>query len=723
MRFSKRGRGPLSWGRRPKRTPREDEFVPVDTREREALLGVASNGGMAELPSAAGSVEGNDPARQLLTTLGRLQRLVSRARDGRTPETWADDCMNQLIDAVEIALLPGWDELADALAETGRILQSCENANSASHAVPFLGDSCGIFCLLASNPVKGRTWESMLTKWRQRYDAALAELAKARIPLVRDEDDSDSATREGISQSAEHPFDLPSDIDSGFDDDPADALPALDDLPSLEEAAAVTAGFASNASDDSETEFGNDDQPVARGANAQADESSSQADFQEISPNQNFPGLEELDPLEPLEPLEPLGQDSRADKGDSLAADVVEILDTLCDGLSRIERKGSGDIRTTTLAMEEGLTFLRERADTEGRLGAVAACETMERLLGLSADAPDAIPDRFFELAYGFCGVYADAKELRDDPAIQGWIRECETLIVDWPDAVRRSPLLESPVPSGETTLPSDSADAPAIQIAPPQAAPSATVGSKPADDAASEPFPRVPEVRVNDGSAQSLLEDAQHAIAEGRSDAELLALRAAASIARAKTERSEKNVRETEASLQRASLEIERARQGVERAEEDVTKAETDVRETKDAVARRQKELEQIRADLSALEQSVREVETQIRALQEKQAALSQKGIETRRALDGKSRELDENRRRVDESQDAEETARTELENARQRVKHFEQKRSEAEAAMMRSRDVLTRQRESLADIEDMIERLGASSSPDDANGLLFDF
>ncbi|MCL4694758.1 MAG: hypothetical protein KJ060_19875, partial [Candidatus Hydrogenedentes bacterium] len=80
----------------------------------------------------------SDPTQRLLTSLGRFQRHFMKAREGAPQSQWSDECMNHLIHGVEIALEQGWTDLVESLTETGRILQSYEDAGRANECVPFL---------------------------------------------------------------------------------------------------------------------------------------------------------------------------------------------------------------------------------------------------------------------------------------------------------------------------------------------------------------------------------------------------------------------------------------------------------------------------------------------------------------------------------------------------------------------------------------------------------
>ncbi len=192
MRFGKRSKNSLFWGKQSKSASDDAEFSPVASEERSALLnGEEKPAAMHEEPVPADSGLG-DPTQRLLTALGRFQRHKARAQDGLPQEAWSDECMKQLINAVEIAMTQGWTDVVNTLTDTARILQSYEDVGKASQCVPFLGDSYDILCWMIGDLIVGQVRPGAIEKWRQRYERAIEELRMAGIPLVQDEDEEEA---------------------------------------------------------------------------------------------------------------------------------------------------------------------------------------------------------------------------------------------------------------------------------------------------------------------------------------------------------------------------------------------------------------------------------------------------------------------------------------------------------------------------------------------------
>ena len=110
MRFGKREKSRPLWGRSRRRARAASDSVAAE--ERNALLD--PGGRQADAPEetrdAPSTFTGGDPTQRLLAALGRFQRCVARAQAGADQAAWSDDCMEELVGAVEIAL-----------AKTGRI--------------------------------------------------------------------------------------------------------------------------------------------------------------------------------------------------------------------------------------------------------------------------------------------------------------------------------------------------------------------------------------------------------------------------------------------------------------------------------------------------------------------------------------------------------------------------------------------------------------------------
>lgn len=185
MRFGKANRNWVAAGRRLFRE-QESASGAVAMEERNALLGFDTS----EEPFRASSPEPamkGDPTQHLLTALGRFQRQISKAENGAPQSIWSDECMNQIIAGIEIALEQEWESVKEALTDTARILQSFEDAESAEQCVPFLRDSYEILCLMVGDIIVDNVRSGVLQKWRDRYQAIVEDMRGAGIRLVDDD--------------------------------------------------------------------------------------------------------------------------------------------------------------------------------------------------------------------------------------------------------------------------------------------------------------------------------------------------------------------------------------------------------------------------------------------------------------------------------------------------------------------------------------------------------
>jgi hypothetical protein len=196
VRFVKRNKSWSFSGHRPTQENATDDTGAVASDERSALLSsVAEDPEWSESPVSAETEEEpsmkGDPTQHLLTALGRFQRQVNKAENGLPQEMWVDECMNQLIVGIEVAMRQDWVGVREAMTDTARILQSYENAGLAVQCVPFLQDSYEILCLMVGDLIVENVRSGVLQKWRDRYQHAVTDLVKAGLPLIEDEEEEE----------------------------------------------------------------------------------------------------------------------------------------------------------------------------------------------------------------------------------------------------------------------------------------------------------------------------------------------------------------------------------------------------------------------------------------------------------------------------------------------------------------------------------------------------
>jgi hypothetical protein len=786
MRFAKRSKNPLSWGWRgtsvaeeqPELIADEPDAQPPDIAPLQEFAVRCPEEPSIEPRSGTGDyVVTSDPTQRLLTSLGRFQRHFMKAREGASQDQWSDECMNHLIHGVEISLEQGWTDLVEALTETGRILQSYEDAGRANACVPFLADSYEIMCLMVGDLIVDKVRPGVLRKWRDCYQGALEDLKAEGLSLVEDEDSgsrfpshSANETAAGDANRSESPQG-----DAGVTSDMTHEVPSglgeLEDLPPL------TSMPSDSSSDAPEMPFSVDGEAF-----------SAESPFEDPDVDEAF-ATSELAPPEFDIPFELEGEsesdavpelsEDREERAPSteespsileLGTDVAEILDLLCDGLARIEGDPEGTRGTVFLAIEDGLNSLHERAQQQGWHGSLAACVAMSRLCQTAAEQNGPLGDRFFETAYAFGGVYGEVKEQTDDESLQSWIAECEALVVDLPrqtatptpppgmedEAVGEMPFeipesevnplereLEIPSLNGADQYVDDPALPPELPMDESAevdelamtGGTAAMQGQEDIEEQSTPPVesryveissavPAPADKSLEDDPAAQFLETARLAMGSGAAaDAKLFAMQAAASIAQAQARDAETRVRQAEIRLQETVKSIESAREQVKDAESQVEQAEARVEEGKELVSERGRHTHGVLGSLEGIRSRITDLDRRIQELQmQRDEALRQQSAADEALNEARQQETDI-KEQLDNLKNTEQMARVQLEDARGQVKLLQRKQGEIEALMERARDSLTQFRESMADIDRTIEliRNAETSAALENDDLLF--
>jgi len=436
---------------------------------------------------------------------------------------------------------------------------------------------------------------------------------------------------------------------------------------------------------------------------------------------------------------------------------VVECLDRLCEGLARLEDPADADQAEALELLEDCLSFLQSEAAAAARSGAVHACRTMARMCALGGRMRALPDDRFFELAYAFCGVYVEAGDSVSDPGVQNWTAECEAYLGALPPAEPTEPAEPAePLTAPAAPAAPDAGEAPswpelpvadelplvpvAEQPAPAPEAPAPqqlglTPDGEPAlpamDGGPAQTIAAAPEAaQTGEGAPPSaedptdLLRTAQQLMLEGHAgDAKLLVLQAAAGIARNQVVEARNRVSNAEVRLREGTTAIEAARGTVRHAEGAVQEAEQQVAESRELLGERSTVVAGTEQDINGIDGEIASLEEQIRALVARRDAEVAHRAEVAARLELERAARGDAETRLDQARNDEDAARLRLEDARQQVKDLQRRRTEVESALERARDILTRQMASSADIETTIEQIRqAEPSPADApDGFLF--
>lgn len=693
----------MRFGRRPKsRAPMhavnasnqgQNHGGAVASEERSALLGAPI--GLYEVDEPMPDIDNTDATQHLLTSLGRFQRELTNAVD-ETYHGWADECMNQLIDCVEVALPRGWSEMVEALTDTGRILQSYETADRAGDSLDFLNDAYELLCLMVGDLIVDSVRPAVMKQWRERYQKAVARLEHDGLVLVTDDGEAPPPQvvpfkgRVAAEPEAgeEIPFSMPDESAPSAD---YDALPTLDELPPLE---AVLNGSAVE-----------DEQPAAP-----------------VEPEQNAP-----------EPV--------AHRGPSRL--VVEILDQLCEQLATIEE---GEAEASAYALDRftgGIRALEREANDDNHEVAVELCGLMLRAARLAKAPSGGFRDGLAELGYAFCGAYMDAFHEDNLDSVSDWRVECKGLLSEWearqePEASEVPPapapvedvseeaaapeLHEEPVtaatePEDEYPVAVIAPDAPPEEV---EAVQTVDVETAAAPDAEPE---GVEEPAIDDTSSAGLLEAAQRAAMKGdAAGAKRFALQAAGAIARDEVKAAEGALRQTKDRLKSSLEAMREARDYVGETETAVKDIAASVKEGEVRLGKAREQSAQIEQQLSDLRDGVAEIERQIAELQERREQELEKVAQTGEQLTTATRQVEESESELAERRAAEAAARTDLETRRQAVNDLQRTTGEIESEVDEASTRLDEKQKSFDDITEAIQHIcGDTDAKPRDEGLLF--
>ncbi|MBN2310434.1 MAG: hypothetical protein JXR94_15785 [Candidatus Hydrogenedentes bacterium] len=707
------------------------------SEERSALLS-----GEADTDAPAAEEErtvSGDPTQRLLTVLGRFEREMLRGKEGAAQDAWSDAAMRQLIHAVEIAVPQGWQDMVEALTETGRILQTYEDSQRANECLPFLTDSYEILCLMVGDLIVDKVRSGVMRKWRDRYERALEDLAAAGLTLVSDDESGGQQPAQSAYEAPAPPLpsaepESPFALDAGgfpADDDEVD-LPSLDELtmpgPGAEAPAAgapAAAGPAAAAPEAMEPEAVEPEAMEPEAVEPEAAQAAEDEDGGDDEPideallDLEWPGAapKQMDAAAQGPVAEPAAPPAQ----EAARSPLAETLDALCEGLARIEANPEGNLAGTGVSMDQALVSLESHAEDAGRVSAAEACRRMQDMCRQVATERTVAPsDRFFELAYAFCGAYAEACEQQDAAAVDRWLDECSPFLKEMSGAAR-TPAVEAEEPSQEEAAVAEPVDE---AISEPVGAPLAEPEeAAPADEEAAAGVP-AEAAPAQGGSPQALLETARTAASQGNAaEAKAFALEAAAYIARAQADDAEARVKQAEARLSEGAAAIEATLEQVRKAEQDVSDAERAAEEARARAEERKAQSTEASERLTQAQEQVGDIEERLRRLQEEREQAVQREADAQAGLASAREEEEAAQAAYDERSELERQARVRLEDARQHVKALQRKRADIESAMERAREALTRQRASVADIERTIQEVRSAETGDGLNpdDLLF--
>ncbi len=742
----------------------------------------------------------------ILTALGRFHRQVVRAREGAPQELWGDECMDQIIQATEIAASQGWRELVRALVDTGRVLQTYENAHRAHECTGFLAQSYEILCLMVGDLIEGGLRPAVWRKWKECFDETARIAATAGLALIEDDADQPEGdepammdatqgypgdgerekdtVRSRPREEAVSPFDMAM-PGSGSSSD--DSLPPLDELAPLNMEGALgeePVDISSYAWDEAEETT---PEEVVEAAESPVDSDETEEDlFSLIQPDEEeesdagvSPDVYTYVPGADFE--QDLGQASSRSEAGVQEAEfsvpgkkyapspaVVEALDRVCEVLAQLEGTARADRAHPLTEAEACLRLLQHEAAEHARSGAVEACRTLLRMCRSVATYPGRVDDRFFELAYAFCGVYVEAGSDANDPGVRNWAVECETFMLGLeaaqPEMTPEEPFVPKDEDAAQIELPEEEDEEEEVYLLEPEEAETDSETELPEsygdelelfaideaeideseieepeeveqvvetasienDDkplspvSAVDEWPAAPEAApiaavetanpepgdVN--TPTDLLSAAQRMMTAGQStDAKLLVLQAAGAISKAQVDEARARVALIERRIREGASALDEARNRVRSAERAVTECEENAAHNRARLDNARGAVGRTEEEIQTINQQITELEAQLLALQARREAQLSLRTQVAERLGTEHAERGQIETELTEAEKAEEAARVRLEDARQQVKDIQRKRMDVESSLERAREQLTRQMASLADIESTIEQI----------------
>lgn len=659
------------------------------------------------------------PAKQLLGVLAQVREIAEAVVDGRAGALWTDECMNQLILGVELGLAQGWNDIVDAFSDAGRILQSYEMGGRSEDSTLYLIDAYDLLCALSTDAMNGSTRQESIEKWRARYQEEVGTLEASGLALVSDD-------FEEVDAEDESPFEFPEAAKNIVRLRPQDDLPSLDELPPLD---SVISGGTQSAPQTKRPA------PVQNAGAPNRDRPSAPVRASK-SPVEVAREAEEAKSQAAADAIEDAEIAAASGKGAQPSGVVVEFVDRICEELAGLSQHSEED-RVLSLEMIQGgiAALKREAVKDDHRLSGELCDEMMKACLFVGQGA-EIIDERFTDLAFGFCGVYVEAMNNPTSENVAEWRSECSRLIEDWAESASEyeAPTAATPDPLAIPEEPEPAAEEVQDEAAPVEIVEAETpVEKAPVAEFISSAPPAVTPIvaaapasapRAFSGVSTDLFMRAQEALARGDGEAAKgLALQAAAMIAETEVDKAETRLRDAEARLKGNVSQTEEARSEVKHVEKvvmnaasDVAGGETNLGKAKSYTAKLAHELTESEAEVAEIDRQIAELmarrEDQVREVEARQGRL-----EEAKAQESEGESL------LEALREKEKESRKTLEAARQRVKDHQRITTEIENEMERARETLSRQRTSLSDIRQTINRPEPikTGEPGEDESLLF--
>lgn len=661
MRINKHSRPWAMAGRRlfRERLKSQEHKENTFSEEGNTLLESRVESSPSKFPTTPQPIMSADPTQRLLTVLGRFNRFVSLAESGNPSEGWSDDCMEQLITGIEIALAESWADVKHALTDTARILQSYEDAGSPTRALPFLKKSYEVLCLMVGDLIVGNVRSGVLDKWNNLNNDAIAELEHAGIALVDDGNEKQTATvppppvmMAPFAPVAKEEFipDPPvvkQETPVFFEDD--EPMADMQESAPSEEVAEVDDAFADlpfeapcdfeSVSDASSSESNDEDFLTAVLETAPAEAAEEAPDEMEAEPLENKAIEEETADVFVVE------EDEADDSAYDIAAPEIatETAQTVDDAIVDELPHDEGVLNN----IESDFDFVDESNADLNALPPVL--DFMEQEVKAEGEGE----------------VEVETESIEDEVA-----EETEQPIETEPIAGAEP----EPEPEVETEN--------IVQEEP---------------EVASTP---VVETKVED-PIQALLQTANHAIAKGDvGEAKILALQLAAQMAALEEARAVEKVSATSAALEAILTEIHDGDAVIALAQARMQEMQSKVESYQSSILEKKDEIESLQWEVAQVEKRMVDLDEQIRVLQEKRADEAQLGAELQADMEMAVYQEGQFKEEVQNLKESAQGAAIALEHAEKHVAKLHENREFQEELILEAEIEVERQQKSLKDI-----------------------
>ena len=189
MRFGRRNKTWAAVGRRlfgDGNPSREEEVPPEETEETAAQAPMEDEEMAAPVEEPPSGPPVSDPRQAIPSAINRFRRVLERAEPAPEDAHWPDECLHELVSALEMVNMVNSPDLRQAIIDTARVLSSYKTAGRARECLPFLMESHNILSLMAGDLIVGNDGPMVGYTWRGMYRDMLVRMKEEGVALIDD---------------------------------------------------------------------------------------------------------------------------------------------------------------------------------------------------------------------------------------------------------------------------------------------------------------------------------------------------------------------------------------------------------------------------------------------------------------------------------------------------------------------------------------------------------